>query len=104
MKQAMRKAGISQFSMGEAREGEGQVVTIGTRLRPDLVMVVTINLNAKDGENESELRFKYDISRNWKFETAAGPAYSSLDFFWHVPLKPEKSKHKTEHAESSDEN
>ncbi len=104
MKQAMRKAGISQFSVGEAREGEGQVMTIGTRLRSDLVMQVTVNLNAKEGENESELRFVYDISREWKFETGIGPAYSSIDVFWHVPLKPEKSTGKAEHAKSSDEN
>jgi autotransporter translocation and assembly factor TamB len=91
MRKAMSKASISQFSMGEAKEGEGQVMTIGTRLRPDLVMQVTINLNAKENENESELRFKYDISRNWKFETGVGPAYSSVDFFWHVPLKKKKS-------------
>jgi hypothetical protein len=69
-------------------------MSVGTRLRPDLVMVVTINLNAKEGENESELRFKYDISRNWKFETGVGPAYSSVDFFWHVPLKHQRSEEK----------
>jgi hypothetical protein len=94
MKKAMRKAGISQFALGEAKEGEGSVVSIGTRLRPDLVMVATVNLNAKDGENESELRFKYDISRRWKFETGIGPAYSSLDIFWHVPLKHKSSDKK----------
>jgi translocation and assembly module TamB len=104
MKKAMRTAGISQFSVGDAREGEGQVMSIGARLAPGLVMVVTINLNAKEGENESELRFKYDISRNWKFETGVGPAYSSVDFFWHVPLKHQRSDKKTKPEKNPDGN
>ncbi|MCP4196946.1 MAG: hypothetical protein GY762_07315 [Proteobacteria bacterium] len=102
MKKAMRTAGISQFSVGDAREGEGQVMSVGTRLRPDLVMVVTINLNAKEGENESELRFKYDISKNWKFETGVGPAYTSVDFFWHVPLKHKRSEEKEQPEKNPD--